>query len=159
MEIKTKPFKMTKQAFFRLLFTDFLSKAILTYIVIIILILFFIVYPKEFIAYYLFIPLIMAFLLPLFAAARYWLFVNSSSNKSLYITKQITVNNEKLISESESGNKSIIQLSNITKIKKHKHYTLLYLDASNFIYLPVNAFQSNDEYEFSLSHISKNLIK
>ncbi|MDP2940897.1 MAG: hypothetical protein Q8N85_01380 [Candidatus Omnitrophota bacterium] len=135
MYIKTSDFILTKEKYFQIITTSYFKTR--WWLIFILLLLFF--YAK---VASLVVLIIFWFA---FALIYFWFFTTSKKNKIFFASRYYEINDEFIIGYLKDGSIDKINLSNIVKAMKMPKYYLLYISRTNFVYLPLECLQSEED--------------
>ncbi len=89
---------------------------------------------------------VLCFVIPLFAITYLWRFSLSGINKEFLSQKQLFFDSEKIKLVDASGNEGLIPYDNLLFVKENSNYWLLYIDKTQFFYVPKNIFNNPEDY-------------
>lgn len=101
---------------------------------------------KFFIAFFFIYPLLVLF--------QFWRHVNSKDNKLLLAERHYQIDNEKINGILDKDTFSPIKLDHFIKIDLVNKTYLLYITKNQFIYIPINSFESDEDLQW----FEKNII-
>lgn len=85
---------------------------------------------------------IMGFFYPPFLFVYLYFWTTSSKNKAVFVKKQLTINNEKILATLVDNINNEIPFSYIQNVIETNEYWLLYVTASQFLYIPKTVFRT-----------------
>lgn len=85
-------------------------------------------------------------------------FVYAKENRIFLIGRYYEIDNDLMVGFVEDGTQSQIKLEHFIKMYKAKNFILLYLSQISMIYLPKDAFASQDEYDEVIKIIEHKIV-
>jgi hypothetical protein len=81
----------------------------------------------------------------LFIYLYFW--TTSKKNKAIFLDRKLIISDEKITALVEDNSKSEIQWKYIFRFVERRKYWLLYIAKGQFVYIPKEAFQTNDDLD------------
>ncbi len=153
--INTKNIKLTTKTLFTTLLTVYLKKR--WWLILFILIVSFLISLTENKDNDDYFIIIFGFIYPLIILLQYWQFANSKDNKIFLLEKNYEIDNEKIIGNLNDGTSSTIMNNHFIKAIQLKKSYLLYISKTQFIYIPKNAFQTEQDKNWFEKEIVGNI--
>jgi hypothetical protein len=144
--IKTQNIKITANEFFRLIFSIYLKKRwwLVAWIWILIIILLF----SGHIGLIEITLLALILLFQVIIIGQYWFYAHSKDNRLYLLARYYEIDTAQIVELMEDGTSSTIRTERFIKVMKTKRYYLLYVARNEYIYLPINAFESLADQEW-----------
>jgi len=144
--IKTQEIKLTANEFFRLILSIYLRKRwwLVAWIWILIIILLF----SGNIGFIEIILLALILLFQLVIIAQYWFYAHAKDNRLYLLSRYYEIDADRIVETMEDGTSSIIKNERFIKVMKTSVYYLLYVARNEYVYLPVDAFESLADREW-----------
>jgi hypothetical protein len=153
--IKTKSIKLTPKSYFKVLISNYFLLRWWLYLFIWLVTVFLIFVKFD---YFTVFMIVFSIIYPLMLVFTYWRYANSKDNKIAFIERYYEIDEEKMTAYLEDGTINPFKFSYIIKIRKRKEYWLLYISKSQFIYLPLSSFASENDFDRFKTYFSS-LIK
>lgn len=152
--IQTKSIQLTKNRFFITLLSIYLKNR--WWLLVLYIFLGFTLcfdhnkdFGKKFFAFFF-------LLYPILMVLRYWQFANSNDNKVFLLERNFEMTEDKIIGHLSDGTVSEILVEHFVKTVELKKSYLLYLSKIQFIYIPKDSFQNeNDRNWFTQTILPK----
>lgn len=142
--IQIKPFRLTPNTYFKIIVRRNLQKS-WWYYSLCLLFSFYFLFSTDRSSFAIFMIVFGIVYLPL-AMAYYYFWATSSKNKTLFMDRQLILENEKL-SMTSDGIYSELPYKHILNIVETKDYLLLYIAKAQFVYIPKMAFANAADIE------------
>lgn len=84
-------------------------------------------------------------LYPIVVFIYLYIFSHQIKNQKFFLKRKLRIGNGKIIMEIDGQSPDEVILEHIRKIVERKTYWLLYISAEHFIYVPKNAFHTNEQ--------------
>lgn len=139
----SKEFQLTPQIYFRILILKYVKKRFIFYIFLWVATIAIATISMNLITIFL---IFYSVFYPLFIIFYYYRFARTKANKIIFLKRHIEIAADKMIVHIEDGTKSEILLSNIIQVIRYKSYSLIYISKNQFVYIPLTAFHSVDEF-------------
>ena len=144
--ITTKKVKLTPRQFFLILIIRHIKKQWWLFAAILFLAIFFLVNgindPVQ-----MFFP-VFAIIYPALIVIQFWKYVTSKDNKLLLLERYYEIDNEKINGVIDRDTYSPIKLDHFIKVDLIRNNYLLFVSKNQFIYIPVDAFESDQDKEW-----------
>jgi predicted membrane protein len=144
--ITTKKVKLTPREFFLILIIRHIKKQWWLFAAIWFLAIIFLVNgindPVQ-----MFFP-VFAIIYPALIVIQFWKYVTSKDNKLLLLERYYEIDNEKINGVIDRDTYSPIKLDHFIKVDWIRNTYLLYVSKNQFIYIPVDAFESDPDREW-----------
>lgn len=103
--------------------------------------------------------LVFVVIYPILLVVQFWRFVVSKDNKLLLLGRHYEIDNEKIAGIIDSDTYSPIKLEHFIKVEMIRKTYLLFIAKSQFIYIPSDSFETNEDREWFESEIVKKIKK
>ena len=153
--INTKNIKLTNKTLFTTLLTVYLKKR--WWLITLILIISLLISLKENKDNNDYFIMFFSFIYPLLITLQYWRFANSGDNKIFLLERNYEIDDEKIIGNLNDGTSSTIMNNHLIKTIQLKNAYLLYISKLQFIYIPKNGFQTEQDKNWFEKKIIKNV--
>jgi len=155
--IKTQEIKLTANEFFRLILSIYLKKRwwLVAWIWVLIIILLF----SGNIGFIEIILLALILLFQLVIIAQYWFYAHAKDNRLYLLSRYYEIDADRIVETMEDGTSSIIKNERFIKVMKTSGYYLLYVARNEYVYLPVDAFESLSDREWFEDEIINKIKK
>jgi hypothetical protein len=155
--VRTKKIQLTNKTFFKTLLSVYLKKRwwlILFILIIAILSLFNRNEDtsNDFLIYF-------GFIYPPIILLQFWRFANSKDNKIFLLERDYEIDNEKIIGNLSDGTSSTIMNNLFIKTIQLKKTYLLYISKTQFIYIPKDAFLTEQDKNWFEKEIVRHIKK
>ena len=90
---------------------------------------------------------------------QFWRYVTSKDNKIMFLERHFEIDNEKINGIIDQGTYSPIKLEYFIKVDFIRKTYLLYNAKNQFIYIPVDSFESDSDREWFDNEIIKKIKK
>lgn len=143
--IKTKPVKLTPKQYFKIIMSNYLRRRLWLYIIVWLLtiLLIFIKFDT-----FTIVMIVFSIVYPVALVIMYRRFAYSKENKIAFIERYYELDDKKMTAFLEDGTINPYKLEYITRIQKNKAYWLLYISKTQFIYFPINCFNSEEDFKY-----------
>ena len=155
--IKTNEIKLTKREYFKILARKYFKEK--WWLVGAVLILAIIAVSKDYKDAFDYFIIVFGIGYPIYLLIFFRNFAYSKENKIVLLGRHYEFHDEQLIAQTEDGTRSEILYKNFTKILNMKEFAMLYLSKASFIYLPKNAFESEDDFNKVIKNIELSISK
>jgi len=155
--IKTQNIKITANEFFRLILSIYVKKRwwLVAWIWILIIILLF----SGHIGFVEITLLALIVLFQVIIIGQYWFYAHSKDNRIYLSSRHYEIDTNHVIELMEDGTSSTIKTERFVKVMKTNRYYLLYVARNEYIYLPINAFESLDDIDWFEKEIVSQIKK
>jgi hypothetical protein len=152
--IKTKRFQYTPKELFAILIMRYLKKRWWLFAWILLLGIVLILMDSHDSFSYFFIGFAIVF--PVLLVIQFWRYVNSKSNRLLLLERYYEIDNDKINGIIDNDTHSTIKLDHFIKVEFIRNTYLLFIAKNQFVYIPVDSFESGDDKKwFETEIISK----
>ena len=155
--IKTKRVKLTPKEFFNILITRYIKKRwwLLAWIWALAVVMLL----KENYESFDYFFFGMAIVYPIILIWQFWRYVNSKDNKLLLLERHYEIDSDKINGIIDEETYSPIKLEYFIKIELIRKTYLLYVAKNQFIYIPIDSFESEKDLEWFKNEIIKKIKK
>ena len=155
--IKTKRFKYTPKELFSILLMRYAKKRWWLFAWIWILGIIMIIIDNQDSFTYFFIGFSIVY--PVLLVIQFWRYVNSNSNKILLLERFYEIDNDKVNGIIDEDTHSTIKLEHFIKVEFIRNTYLLFIAKNQFVYIPVDSFESDDDRKWFESEIISKIKK
>ena len=143
MTVTTRVFRLPAEKYFKILFLRFLRQKAVWIFAIIILSVIALWWNTDF----FYVLLILIFLVfPFLLMMKYFEYATHPQNRWNILDKYIEMNDREIIFHFTDESRDCVLWSDIRFFKSRSEAYLLFTDKKHFIYIPKDAFESDDEY-------------
>jgi energy-coupling factor transporter transmembrane protein EcfT len=155
--IKTKEIRLTGNEFFYLLLSTYIKKRwwLLVWIWAMILILL----VGSTMSYIEYLVSIFLILLQIIQILQYWFYANASDNRIYLLPRYFAIDNEQITEHMNDGTSSIIKIDRIIRVMQVRKSYLLFVARNEYIYLPFDAFESQEDLEWFENEVIRKIKK
>lgn len=152
--IKTRDIKITANEFFRLILSIYLKKR--WWLVAWVWILIITILLSGRIGLVEIFLLAFIFLFQFIIVAQYWIYAHSKDNRLYLLPRYYEIDSDLIVEMMADGTSSTIKIERFIKVMKTTKYYLLFVAKNEYVYLPVEAFESQADREwFELEIVEK----
>ncbi|MEW5820860.1 MAG: YcxB family protein [Cyanobacteriota bacterium] len=142
MTITTKKFFFNKDLYIKVHLSQLFITVIFEFIILSIIVVIGAILGSCFFAFFCIVIYILIFV---FKFINLYIDSRSKDNQSLYMRKYHEIDENFISTSYEDGTGGKLNLSCVINIKKTKEYYLLYMSPTQFIYIPFDAFKSEED--------------
>jgi uncharacterized membrane protein YqjE len=155
--IKTKRFKYTPKELFKLLILRYARKRWWLFAWILILTIIMILLDnKDSFTYFL---IVFAIIYPVLLVIQFWRYVNSKANKLLLSERHYEIDQDKINGILDEDTHSTVKIEHFIKVEFIYNTYLLLIAKNQFLYIPIDAFESEDDRRWFESEILSKIKK
>lgn len=155
--IKTKKVKLTPKELFAILIQRYLMQR--WWLIAWIWILAIIVGLQDKYDYFTYFLIVFAIVFPILIAIQFWKYAKSKDNKIMLLERHYEIDTEKINGIIDQDTYSPIKLEHFIKVVMIRKTYLLYIAKSQFIYIPIDSFESESDREWFENEIIKKIKK
>lgn len=155
--ITTSSIQLTKTEYFKILTGNYFREKWWTLICVILVGSYAITRDNKESLDYFFIILSITF--PFYIMLIHWRFANAKENRVALLGRSYRIEEDQIIEQLEDGTESQYKLKHVVKTYKTSDYIMLYLSKVTFLYLPKDAFKTEDDYGEAIYHIESKIEK
>lgn len=155
--IKTKKIKLTPKELFAILIQRYLMQR--WWLIAWIWILAIIVRLQDKYDYFAYFLIVFAIVFPILIAIQFWKYAKSKDNKIMLLERHYEIDTEKINGIIDQDTYSPIKLEHFIKVVMIRKTYLLYIAKSQFIYIPIDSFESESDREWFENEIIKKIKK
>lgn len=155
--IKTKEIILTANEFFFLLLSIYIKKRwwVLVWIWGMILILLF----GSQMSYVEYVVSVFLILLQIIQVLQYWLYAHARDNRIYLQPRHFEINDEQITEYMNDGTSSVIKIERIIRVMQVRKSYLLFVARNEYIYLPFEAFESQEDLEWFENEVIRKIKK
>lgn len=155
--IQTKNVKLTPKELFAILIIRYIKQRwwLFAWIWILAIILGF----QETHDYFAYFFMLFAIVYPILVVIQFWRYVKSKDNKILFLERHYEIDSEKINGIIDQDTYSPIKLEHFIKVVMIRKTYLLYVAKSQFIYIPIDSFESESDRVWFENEIIKKIKK
>jgi hypothetical protein len=101
----------------------------------------------------------VAIIYPIWLAIQFWRYVTSKDNRLFLLERYYEIDNEKINGIIDQDTYSPIKLDHFIKVDLIRRTYLLYMAKAQFIYIPIDSFESDSDREWFENEIVKKIKK
>jgi len=155
--IKTKKIKLTPKELFAILIQRYLMQR--WWLIAWIWILAIIVRLQDKYDYFAYFLIVFAIAFPILIVIQFWKYAKSKDNKIMLLERHYEIDTEKINGIIDQDTYSPIKLEHFIKVVMIRKTYLLYIAKSQFIYIPIDSFESESDREWFENEIIKKIKK
>jgi len=155
--IKTKRFKYPSKELFNILMLRYTKKRWWLFAWIWVLTIIMIVVDSQDSFNYFLMGFSIVF--PVLLVIQTWRYVNSNSNKLLLLERYYEIDNDKINGIIDEDTHSTIKLEHFIKVEFIRNTYLLFIAKNQFVYIPVDSFESIEDRKWFESEIINKIKK
>lgn len=103
--------------------------------------------------------IVFAIFFPILLVIQFWRYVISKDNKLLLLERYYEIDSEKINGIIDQDTYSPIRLNHFIKVDLIRKTYLLYVAKNQFVYIPIDSFESDSDKEWFESEIIKKIKK
>jgi hypothetical protein len=103
--------------------------------------------------------IVFAIIYPILLVIQFWRYVTSKDNRLLLLERYYEIDNEKINGIIDQDTYSPIKLDHFIKVDLIRKTYLLYIAKAQFIYIPIDSFESDSDREWFENEIIKKIKK
>jgi hypothetical protein len=103
--------------------------------------------------------IVFAIIYPILLLIQFWRYVTSKDNKILLLERYYEIDNEKINGIIDKDTYSPIKLEHFIKVDLIRKTYLLYIAKNQFVYIPIDSFESDSDREWFENEIIKKIKK
>lgn len=103
--------------------------------------------------------IVFAVIYPILLGVQFWRYVTSKDNRLLLLERFYEIDNEKINGIIDEDTYSPIKLEHFIKVDLIRKTYLLYIAKNQFIYIPINSFETDSDREWFENEIIKQIKK
>ena len=103
--------------------------------------------------------IVFAVIYPILLGIQFWRYVTSKDNKLLLLERFYEIDNEKINGIIDEDTYSPIKLEHFIKVDLIRKTYLLYIAKNQFIYIPIDSFETDSDREWFENEIIKHIKK
>ena len=103
--------------------------------------------------------IVFAIIYPILLLIQFWIYVTSKDNKLLLLERYYEIDNEKINGIIDKDTYSPIKLEHFIKVDLIRKTYLLYIAKNQFVYIPIDSFESDSDREWFENEIIKKIKK
>lgn len=103
--------------------------------------------------------IVFAIIYPILLVIQFWRYVTSKDNRLLLLERYYEIDNEKINGIIDQDTYSPIKLDHFIKVDLIRKTYLLYIAKAQFIYIPIDSFESDSDREWFENEIIKRIKK
>ena len=103
--------------------------------------------------------IVFAIVYPILLLIQFWRYVTSKDNKILLLERYYEIDNEKINGIIDQDTYSPIKLEHFIKVDLIRKTYLLYIAKNQFVYIPIDSFESDSDRQWFENEIIKKIKK